>query len=277
MESRPICPNCRAFISRADRVCPYCEFELAPKPKANLDTVRAISGLLPRDGQITIYILAINGFLYLAMMLFNNQNTQGGGYSGLSGVTLFLFGAKESSYIFHGEWWRLITAGFLHANLIHIGVNSWSLFNLGPQVEESYGTGRLLVIYVLSSICGFLASAIFSLSLSVGASAGICGLIGAMIAFGMNERSSFGDYLKTNYAISAISMLLLSSFVSSIDNWAHFGGLAGGFVVGYIAGHPGIWKPKQERYWDVAGLAMVGLVVICFVVQLFTTLRYLQS
>jgi rhomboid protease GluP len=277
VESRPICPNCRAFISRADRVCPYCEFELAPAPKHSVDATRALSNVLPRDGQISNYLLAVNGFLYLAMMLFDSQNTQGGDLSALSGITLFLFGAKEPNYIFHGEWWRLITAGFLHANLIHIGVNSFSLFNLGPQVEEAYGTGRMLVIYVLSSACGFLASSIFSPSLSIGASAAICGLIGSMIAFGLNERSSFGNYLTSNYAFSAVSMLLLTSFVSSIDNWAHFGGLAGGFVVGYLAGHPRLYRSKHSRYWDVAGWAMIALVVVSFGIQLLTTLRYLRS
>ena len=277
VEPRPICTNCRAFISRADRVCPYCEFELAPALKANLDPARAIGSLLPQDGQITIYILAVNVFLYFAMALFNQQNTSGGSFFDLSGNTLFLFGAKEPNYIFHGEWWRLITAGFLHASVIHIGMNSWGLYDLGAQAEEAFGSGKLIVIYVFSSICGFLASSLFAPSLSVGASAGIFGLIGAMIAFGLNERSSFGSHVKAAYTRTAVWAMVISFMIPYTDNWAHIGGLAGGFGVAYIVGHPRVIKPKQERYWNVAGLAIAALVVICFVVQLFATLKYLQS
>jgi rhomboid protease GluP len=277
VEPRPICPNCRAFISRADRVCPYCEFELAPKPKGNIDAARAISSLLPQNGQIIVYILAVNGFLYLAMALFNQQNVRGGNIMDLSASTLFLFGAKEPNYIFHGEWWRLITAGFLHAGIIHIMMNSWGLYDLGAQAEEAFGAGKLIVIYVLSSVSGFLASSLFAPSLSVGASAGIFGLIGAMIAFGVNQRSSFGSYVKGAYTRTAVWALLISFLIPYTDNWAHMGGLAGGFVAAYVAGHPRLSQPRQERYWNVAGLAMAGFVVICFVVQLVKTLNYLQS
>ena len=277
VEPRPICTNCRAFISRADRVCPYCEFELAPALKANPDPARAIGSLLPQNGQITIYILAVNGFLYFAMALFNQQNISGGSFFDLSGTTLFLFGAKEPTYIFHGEWWRLVTAGFLHASVIHIGMNSWGLYDLGAQAEEAFGSGKMLVIYVLSSICGFLASSLLAPSLSIGASAGIFGLIGAMIAFGLNERSSFGSHVKAAYTRTAVWAMVISFMIPYTDNWAHIGGLAGGFGVAYIVGHPRVIKPKQERYWNVVGLAIAALVVICFVVQLFSTLKYLQS
>ncbi|MCX6609470.1 MAG: rhomboid family intramembrane serine protease [Acidobacteria bacterium] len=249
---------------------------MAPAPKTNLDAARKLGSLLPENGQLIVYILAVNGFLYLAMALFNQQNTRGGGFFDLSGSTLFLFGAKEPSYIFHGEWWRLVTAGFLHASIIHIAMNSWGLYDLGAQAEEAFGPGRLLVIYVGSSITGFLASC-YSPSLSVGASAGIFGLIGAMIAFGINQRSSFGSYVKSAYTRTAVWALLISFMIPYTDNWAHIGGLAGGFAIAYLAGHPRLSHPRQERYWNIAGLGVSAFVLICFVVQFFTTLKYLQS
>ncbi len=277
MESRPICPNCRAFISRADRVCPYCEFEIAPAPKGGIDAARTLGNLLPQNGQITNYILIVNGFLYLAMALFNSQNIRGGGFFDLSGSTLFLFGAKEPNYIFHGEYWRLVTAGFLHAGIMHIGMNSWGLYDLGSQAEEAFGAGRLLVIYVISSITGFLFSSLFAPSLSVGASAAIFGLIGAMIAYGVNQRSSFGSYVKAAYTRTAVWALLISFLIPFTDNWAHLGGLAGGFATAYVAGHPRLSRARHERYWNIAGLAMAAVIVLSFVVQLFGALRLLQS
>jgi rhomboid protease GluP len=277
VEPRPICPNCRAFISRADRVCPYCEFELAPAPKTRLDTARTLSSLLPQNGQLTVYILAVNGFLYLAMALFNQVNVTGGGIFDLSGGTLFLFGAKEPSYIFHGEWWRLITAGFLHASIIHIAMNSWALYDLGAQAEDAFGSGRMLVIYLIGSMTGFFASALFAPSLSVGASAGIFALIGAMIAFGMQQRSTLGSYVKSAYTRVAVWALLISFLIPFTDNWAHIGGLAGGFLSAFIATHPSLSEPRQERYWNVAGLAVAGIILLSFIVQLFTALRLLRT
>ncbi len=232
---------------------------------------------MPRDGQLTNYILGFNGFLYLAMILFNQQNTIGGGSLDMNGITLFLFGAKESSYVFHGEWWRLVTAGYLHASILHIGMNSWSLYNLGAQAEEAFGSGRMLVIYVVSSIVGFLASAIFSPSLSVGASAAIFGLVGAMIAFGIHQRGAFGNYIKSAYISTAVISLVLTGFIGQIDNYAHLGGLAGGFAVAYVVGHPSLSVPRQERYWNIAGLAAAAGVLLCFVIQLLATLKYLRS
>lgn len=277
MEPRPICPNCRAFISRADRVCPYCEFELAPAPKTRLDTARTLSSILPQNGQLTVYILAVNGFLYLAMALFNQVNITGGGIFDLSGPTLFLFGAKEPSYIFHGEWWRLITAGFLHASIIHIAMNSWALYDLGVQAEEAFGSGRMLVIYLIGSITGFFASALFAPALSVGASAGIFALIGAMIAFGMQQRSTLGSYVKSAYTRVAVWALLISFLIPFTDNWAHIGGLAGGFLAAFIATHPSLSEPRQERYWNVAGLAVAGIILLSFIVQLLSALRILRA
>ncbi len=277
MDSRPICPNCRAFISRADRVCPYCEFELAPAPKTNIDAARTLGSLMPQNGQLITYILSVNVFLYLAMALFNQMNVTGGEIFNLSGGTLFLFGAKEPNYIFHGEWWRLITAGFLHAGVMHIGMNSWALYSLGGQAEEAFGPGRLLVIYVFGSITGFLASSIFAPSLSVGASAGIFALIGAMIAFGIQQKSTLGSYVKSAYTKVAIWAILISFLIPFTDNWAHIGGLAGGFAAAYVAAHPNLSLPRQERYWNIAGLGVAGIVVLSFIIQLLSALRILST
>ena len=107
-------------------------------------------------------ILLINTGLYLAMMLRMTQ--QGGsGFGDPDLQTLVDFGAKYAPYIIgRGEWWRLITAAFLHGGLLHIVMNSWVLFDLGPQVNEAFGTPRFLSIYFVSSVTGYLASLYWS-------------------------------------------------------------------------------------------------------------------
>ncbi|MCX6625641.1 MAG: rhomboid family intramembrane serine protease [Acidobacteria bacterium] len=183
----------------------------------------------------------------------------------VDGRTLLLFGAKAPAYIFGGQWWRLITAGFLHGGLFHIMMNSWVLFDLGAQVEEVYGTSRLLVIYFLATVFGFLASTFWSPALSIGASAGVFGLIGAMIALGTRYQTAVGTAIRGMYirwAIYGILFGLLPLF--AVDNAAHIGGLAAGFLTGYIAGIPRPVSPVLERTWQVLAGCSLALTVLAF-------------
>jgi rhomboid protease GluP len=277
VESRPICPQCRAFISRADKICPYCEFQLGPVAKAPADVARALGNLLPESGQTTTYIIAVNFFLYLATGLFSTQNVRGGSFMDIDMTTLFIFGAKEQSYIFRGEWWRLITAGFLHGGMLHIFMNSVGLYQLGELIEETVGPGKLLVVYVFSTITGFFLSAVWSNSLSVGASAGVFGLIGAAIGAGINERGWFGRHLRAYFIRFAIFAFFSSFLIRGVDHFAHLGGLLGGAGAAYLITLPMFSVPRQQRYWNIAGLGMAALVVVSFLIQLLRALNYLRG
>src|SRR5439155_25176984 len=108
-------------------------------------------------------------------------------------------------------------------------------------------TARYLVFYILSTITGFLASFYWSSTLSIGASAGIFGLIGAMIAIGVRDRSSYGSAVRglyTRWAVYGLLMGLLPFFAT--DNAAHVGGLVGGFAIAFVAGTPSL-RPARER------------------------------
>ena len=264
MDKRRMCPNCRAFITTDDKVCPYCEVQLGARIIDKRIPDAALGGLIPHANFTTVLILLINTGLFVAMLLRSNKTTGGFGLD-LDGQTLFDFGAKERRAIELGQWWRLITAGFLHGGLMHILMNSWVLFDLGAQVEGTYGTSRYLVFYFVSTVTGFLASFYWSASLSIGASAGIFGLIGAMIAMGVRDRSSYGSAVRGLYirwAIYGLLMGLLPFF--AIDNAAHLGGLAGGFVAAYIAGTPGFSRGK-ERVWQIAAGLAVAVTAVAFI------------
>jgi rhomboid protease GluP len=160
-----------------------------------------------------------------------------------------------------GQWWRLITAGFLHGGIMHILMNSWVLFDLGAEVEQIYGTSRLIVFYFVSTITGFWASSHLGFHASVGASAGIFGLIGAMLAFGVTDKSSLGSAVKSLYMRWVIYGLVLS-FIPGVDFWAHIGGLAGGFVAGFLASTPRarlMWKEPLMRALAGVSLAVTAL------------------
>jgi rhomboid protease GluP len=262
MDKRRMCPNCRAFITTDDKVCPYCQFTVGPKAVDQRTPADAFGGLIPQARFTTTVIMLINTGLFIAMV-FHMQSTGKGLSSDFDGLTQVIFGGMYGPAVAQGQWWRLITAGFLHGSMMHILMNMWVLFDLGAQSEEGYGTSRYLTIYFVSTVTGFLASDIWSRQhgLSVGASAGICGLIGAMIALGVRDRSAWGDDLRRFYMRYVIYLLAFGLigpiFGLQIDNAAHVGGLAGGFIVGYIAGTPGRSRVIEQVWQIVAGACLL--------------------
>ena len=258
VETRRMCPNCRAFITTGDKVCPYCDIKLQAPAAARRAPADLLGGLIPHARFTTIVILLINAGFYLA------EELPGLIQNGSAGLPIFQAGAKFGPYIHEGQWWRLLTAGFLHGGILHLLMNSWVLFDLGAATEEAYGTSRYLVIYFLSTITGFYGSYLWNPGVaSVGSSAGIFGLLGAMIALGVRDKSSYGAALRAHYIQWGIYAILLSALFSATDNAAHIGGVAGGFAIAYVAGTPRL-TGYGERLWQFAGAAAVGLTAIAF-------------
>jgi len=258
-----MCPHCRAFITTDDRVCPYCNEAVAPRRARRESAGPILGGLIPHAGYFTILILLINTGLYLATSLYS-LNGGRGNFVDLDGQTLFAFGAKFGPAIAAGQWWRLVTAGFLHGGLLHILMNSWVLFDLGAQVEEVYGGARMLVIYFAANFLGFYVSYMWRPeAVSVGASAALFGLVGAMLAVGTRYKSTLGSAVRSVY-IRYLIYLLLFSLLPGIDMAAHVGGLAGGFGVAYLAGVPHYEGAGRERFWRVSAGIAVLLTIICF-------------
>jgi rhomboid protease GluP len=266
VENRRICPNCRAFISNADRVCPYCEFQLAPpvqsKPRR---TIQMDSGGMFSSGRfVTMIILMINFGLYAATAIYSMKGNSGD-ILNIDVMTLRMFGAKWPLAQFQaGQWWRLVTAGFLHGGVIHILFNSWALFDVGALVEQICGVRRYIVIYFVSTVCGYLASTYWSPVVSIGASAGIFGLIGAMIAIGTKSRTPMGDALRSHFMQWAVFALVMSFVISGVDNAAHIGGLASGFGVAWVAGTPRAVESPVERIWGMGAIFCLILTVASF-------------
>jgi len=197
----------------------------------------------------------------LAELIANYRLTGASPASGLSSQVLLLFGAKYAPLIHAGQWWRLITAGFLHAGFFHIAMNSWALFVLVTEVEQFYGTSRLIVAYIFSTFTGFLLSLLWSRSLSLGASAACYGLIGIMLAMGVRRNDPLAQAVRAYYRQWVIFGLLLS-LLPGVDIAAHIGGLAGGFLVGLVGGLPGLPNSPREILWKT--LAGIGVAITLY-------------
>ena len=265
-----MCPNCRAFITTDDRVCPYCDLQLGPRAIDRRAPADVLGGLIPHHRFTTMMILLVNTGFYIATVLYSMRGGRGGGLD-IDVYTLVDFGAKWTPLIREGQWWRLITAGYLHGGLLHIGMNMWVLFDLGVQVEDTFGTSRYLVLYFLSTVGGFYASSIWAPGTpSIGASAGIFGLIGAMIAHGVRDRTAYGAAIRsvyTRWALYGLAMGILPSLfgITFMDNAAHIGGVTTGFVVGYLAGTPRLIRNFAEQAWRFAAGVSLALTALAFI------------
>jgi membrane associated rhomboid family serine protease len=156
-----------------------------------------------------------------------------------SQVADWTLGAKVPSLILHGEYWRLVAAGFLHASYLHVAGNLAALVMLGTLTERVYGRAGLLAIFVLTSAAGFVTSCFFTPYLALGASAGVMGITGAFLYHSLARWRALPAQLRRTVPLLflvVVAELILDAFNTKIDVSAHVGGLIAGGVVGALLG-----------------------------------------
>lgn len=211
-----------------------------------------IASLLGPNRMATGLLLLVNSALFLAVLLSKNE-------------AFLLFAAKTLPGLAAGQWWRLLTAGYLHINPMHILMNMMSLYNLGPLAEEMFGTRRMFTIWTVSTICGFLLSAVWTPAPSIGASAGIFGLMGALIAAGVMSQHPYAKYLQQQLLINAgLGFLIGSLPMFPIDNAAHLGGMIGGFGTAWVARFPRPYDDAREKLWSLVSIVSLALTIYAF-------------
>lgn len=236
-----LCPSCGRLVGVNDDVCLNCG-----RRKPGMWGLTSMIGRLGRDLGFAQVVIGGCAFLYLAMLAVDPQGIQmSGGLFNLgapSREALFRFGASGALPVFGlGRWWTVLSAGWLHAGLLHIGFNLYWVRILAPETAELYGAARMVILYTISSIAGFLMSsamgAFVHLPLlggamfTVGASAPILGLLGAMVWYGRRAGSRHIGRQAWSYALF---MIVFGFLMRGVDNWAHIGGFAGGYLGGML-------------------------------------------
>jgi rhomboid protease GluP len=178
-------------------------------------------------------------------------------------VNLIRFGAKYNPLIIEGEYWRLITPVFIHIGILHLLMNSLSLYYIGPLVERIYGRLRFVWIYLFAGFCGCLASFLFSTHISAGASGAIFGLFGALLYIGTAYRDLFFRTMGSSVIMLVIVNLVFGFAAAGIDNFGHIGGLAGGFLAAAV-----VHLPKQKRIPVQIGASAVTVLAVAFLLYL---------
>jgi rhomboid protease GluP len=209
--------------------------------------------------------MAVNIGLFLVTVVLGSAGRM---FLGGRTATLVDLGALQPLLIARdGQYWRLVTAIFLHAGLFHLLFNMWALYLFGNLIERALGSLRFLAIYLVSGFLASVASFLFSnpLAVGVGASGAIFGLLGAWVAYNLRRRGTAmaSANLRTAAVIIAINVIFGLS-VAGIDNFAHLGGLAAGVVLGWLAEGAG---PRSVRpLVQAAGFAAVILVGVVLTV-----------
>ena len=204
-------------------------------------------------GRFPILVVAI---IVLNLILFLLLTVAGGSTNTRLLVT---FGALYRPLVDEGEYWRLLTAAFLHIGILHLLFNNYCLWALGSLLERLYGTGRFALIYLVSAISGSFLSLLFTEAVSAGASGAIFGVAGAMLVAGLRYESQIPGSLQETFGKGALPFIAYNVFYgftnSGIDNFAHIGGLVGGACCALLL------QRRQERPWT-RRLAIAGFLVI---------------
>lgn len=259
-----LCPKCRRLISLDEPVCPYCGLKNPGAAWKN-----AVWGKINRAAFDPVKVLIYtNAFFYILSLLLNPSSM------GLSAnpvqllspsdKSLFLLGASGTMPILQfGRWWTLITASFLHGGILHIIFNMMALSQLASFVLAEYGFYRFIGIYILSGVAGFFISLLAGIPFTIGASASICGLIGAILYFGKSRGGFYGENIFRQAMGWVVGLVLFGLILPGINNWAHIGGLFAGIAVGFMLGY-------EERRPETGFHRLVGGV--CLLVTFFLLL-----
>lgn len=206
---------------------------------------------------ITYLIIAICIALFIGMYLFGNGSN--------NTITLIKFGGNAIALTKRGEYYRLLTSVFLHAGIIHLLCNLYSLYVIGPQAESFYGKIKYLFIFLFSGISGSLLSTALSgtNTITVGASGAIFGLLGSILYFGYHYRVYLGNVLKSQIIPLIILNLMIGFSFTGIDNLAHIGGLIGGVFASMAVG-----VPDKSTTMDRANGNILLLIYLVFLIYL---------
>ena len=234
---------------------------------------RSLGRFMPTTSPATYGILTLSCLVYVVTLLATLREGGaegfGGGLGGLmnlggiAGDVLQRMGASLPLPYNLQEPWRFVTAVFLHGSLMHIAFNMWVLMDIGPQVEELYGTGRYLFLYVVTGIGGYVLSSAFG-NFSVGGSGALLGLVGVMLAITVGSKSASMQMLRGQLIRWLIYIAILGFVVRGVDNYAHVGGLATGFLLGRIMADRPPADTSERKRANAMGWAAAILVLACF-------------
>ena len=257
-----ICTACGVLVGVSDENCYNCG-RRNPGLWGFAPMLRALGG----DMGFVPFVIGACVILFALTLVFSRGDIGMRGLFGMfspSNQSLFLFGASGALPVFAGDrWWTVLSAGWLHGSALHILFNMMWVRQLAPATAEMYGPGRMVIIYTVGGVTGFALSSFAGAYIpgflflrggqfTVGASAAIFGLLGALVYYGRRSGSSAVGSQALSYAMM---MGLFGFIMPGIDNYAHAGGFAGGYLAGRLLDP---LKPERIDHVAIAVLCLVA-------------------
>ncbi|MBW4054282.1 MAG: rhomboid family intramembrane serine protease [Proteobacteria bacterium] len=257
MKQRAIlCPRCRRLIGSEETTCSWCGTSRSAPWWKFLNWTRGTA-----DGDWLLKTLITANLLYFALSLI--LSTRLGGISGFFSpgqTSLLLLGATGTYPIDNfGRYWTLISANYLHGGILHIAFNMMALKQIAPLVSNEYGPSRMFSIYTIGGVFGYVVSYFAGVSFTIGASAAICGLIGAMLYYGKSRGGAYGNSVYREVSGWVIGLFIFGLIFPGINNWAHGGGIIGGIIMGALLGYN---ERRRENNFDQALALLLGTVTL---------------
>jgi rhomboid protease GluP len=259
-----LCPNCKKLISIFEAQCPYCGTAHPSAWWKNNIWTRGFS-----DPYFLVKsIIGVNVVIYVISLLLNPRGF-GVALNPLtflspSGAILELLGAtgKVPIDIYH-RFWTLVSANYLHGSILHIFFNMAAFRQLGLLVAREYGGYRMFIIYTLGGIFGFVVSYLASVPWTIGASAAVCSLAGALLYYGKSRGGIYGRAIYKQIGVWVIVLFIFGILVPMINNWGHGGGIAAGIGLGFLLGYQE--RKKENILHKLLAGGLVGLTLLILV------------
>jgi rhomboid protease GluP len=297
-----MCRTCGAIVGGGQEHCAVCGTSISGTAQPNQtrttaegDTVRFARAVLGRPYKFTIILLVANVFVFILM--WQTSGLPLSMTTPVPGPVLVAFGAKLN-FLIHTQhqWWRFVTPMFIHVNLLHLLVNMYSLWIVGPYVEKLYGSAKFVVFWVLTGVAGVVASYLTvrpGLSVgpitgfifkahdtpSAGASGALFGLVGVLFVFGIKFRHELPEGFKRAFGTGLLPMIVLNLFIGYvlrgfIDNAAHVGGLLSGAVLALMVDYR---RPGEKSGVAITWRVLQGVAIALVVFSFFMTARHFNT
>lgn len=290
-----MCRNCGSIVGAGQQQCAVCGTHVGsttdPSREPTLrdnETMRFARAVLNRPYKFTIAMLVANLFVFILMW-----QSSGMSFSVLNFFpyeVLVAYGAKVNYLIREQhQWWRFVTPMFIHVNLLHLMVNMYSLWIVGPYVEKLYGSAKFVVFWIVTGVVAVVASYmtvvapdrqlgrltgfLFKTSdlPSAGASGALFGLVGVLFVFGIKFRHELPEGFKRAFGTGLLPMIVLNLFIGYvgrgfIDNAAHLGGLIAGAFLALLVDYrrPGE-RSGMAITWRILQVACIALPLVSFI------------
>ncbi|MDK9706686.1 MAG: rhomboid family intramembrane serine protease [Desulforhopalus sp.] len=257
-----LCPGCRKLINRSVPRCPYCQMS---RPGAWWKRFFLAGGANDADKLVTV-LITTNAIMFVVALAIDPRLSGFNPFEFLAPTnqSLLVLGSTGTMPLFQlGRWWSLVAAGFLHGGLLHLVFNMLALRQLAPLMVLEFGASRTIILYILGSVGGFVISSLAGVSFTIGASAAVCSLIGALLYYGRSRGGIYGRNIFSQIGGWAVGIALFGFLVPGINNWGHGGGMLTGALLAFLLGYKD--KKKETFGHRVAAMACIigtGLILV---------------